>query len=243
MHLKLSLVFSFIFCFVRAGFAQQEHEDLYLFFDENVGVENTLLFNGIENIDLERTIDEANKYLLPGRDFKNGSLIYDNQFFPKVPMRFNLVDDALIVSINDGGENSVFKLINKKVQQFTLEDRKFVFIATPPNSVLPEGFYQDFYQSEKFKIFKKYLKREFKVLDRSNPYYRYEFLDPEYFLFYDNNYYGFNSNRDVAEIFPSMKKEIRNFYKENRQLRKSNPDAFISQLFTEISRLFSQEKN
>ena len=242
MHSKISLVLSFMFCTLGSSYAQQNNEDLYTFFDQTVGIENTLLFNGVENIDLQRTIDEDNKYLLPGREFVNGSLVYDKQFFAKVPMRFNLVDNDVIVNLSKGQENSVFKLIKEKIERFTLDGREFVFIGEQPNSDISKGFYQDLYESGDFRVFKKYLKREFKMLDRSNPYYRYEFLDPEYYLLYENSYYEIDSRNDLADLFPSLKKEIRSFFKDNKQLKKTDSDKFMFRLFAEMTRLTNQEK-
>ena len=237
MHLTSRLAIGFLLFSVNLSQAQQDHSELYQFFDKNVGAENTLLYNGIENIDLQRTIDDANKFLLKGRDFEKGSLVYDGQFFPEVPMRFNLVDDEIIVSLKNDQENSIFKLIKEKVERFTLDDRDFVFIPANANSEISEGFFQELYKSGNFEVFKKYLKREFKILDRTNPYYRYEVIDPEYYMKYDKSYYKINSWKDLATHFPSFKKDIRKFYKDNKQLRKEDPDRFTTQLFTEVTRL------
>ncbi|MDR5590440.1 hypothetical protein [Christiangramia sp. SM2212] len=222
--------------------AQQNFKDVYLLFDKTVGYENTVLLNGIENIDPEKTINSKNKFLNSSSDFTVGSITYDGQYFPEIAMRFNLVDDEVLVRLPIDKAFTTFKLITRKIESFEISGHYFIKLNVISETDELSGFYEQFFKSGNFRLLKKFRKKGDKELDKNFLYYEYKFKKPSYHFWYKENYYSANSRRNLFAIFPSISKEIRSFYKDRRNVRKKNPDKFMEQLFVEITNLLNLEK-
>lgn len=231
-----------VFCFCLAGISPvyligQGSTEIYNTFDNVVGFENTVLYNGIESLDLQKTINEKNKFLFTTTNYSIGTIVYDGQYFPAVRLKFNVVDDRLLAQIPVNGRYSSFQLITQKIENFSLNGHHFQKLDDPDNNISFKGFYEQIFSGDEVKVFKKYQKSEKKKLDKSYIYYEYSPDDPEYYLKYKGEYYAVNSKSEVIEVFPSLKKEIRQTYRSEKDLRKSNSDAFMILLFNQIVNL------
>ena len=242
MNLNFPIFLLFLFSFNVVLVAQENEKEVYLLFDDIVGLENTVLSNGIENIDLQKTLSNNNKYFLSQSKFESGSVVYDNQYFPNVSLKYNVIDDELIISIPNGKSNSTFELVTEKVSSFTLSNHKFEYIKEKSDGVLQTGFYEVLYEKNTFNVLKKYIKSSDKKMDRSYLYFNYEFDEPDYFFSYNGSYYKLDSWRDLSDLFPDLKKEIRIYFKKYNLLQKTDRDTFTIQLFQEISRQITQDK-
>lgn len=226
----LSLSVNLPFC----SNGQTEYADIYDSFDSTVGLENTVLFNGIESLDFQKVVEEKNMFWLTSSGFTEGNLVYDGQFFPKILLKFNVFDDRLLVRIPINKGYSSFQLITEKIENFTLKGHHFRNLKVAAGDTDLKGFYEEFLLIKKIEVFKKYRKREKKRLDKGYVFYEYYPDDPEYFLKYNGEYWSVNSKREIIEVFPEFKKEIRQIYRNQKDLRKNNIDAFMKLLFNKI---------
>ncbi len=222
--------------------SQTSHEkaanpNLYRAFDTAVGLENTVLFNGIESVDLQKSINDKNMFLFPSGNFIVGDVFYDGQFFPGVQLKFNVVDDRLLVRIPMDGSYSAFQLITEKIERFSMNGHSFRKIKPTSKEDPYKGFYEELVVGEEAVLLKKHRKTEKKRLDKDFIYFEYNPDDSKYILNLKGDNYPVNSRREIIDVFPELKNEIRVTYRKEKSLRKSDPDAFMKLLFSKIINL------
>ncbi|MCM8569915.1 hypothetical protein NE848_11035 [Gramella jeungdoensis] len=209
----------------------QTAEKVYEVFDSRVGLENTVLFNGFQYQDPVKTINDNNKFLFPGNEYSNGEVSYSGHYFFDVKLKFNLVDDRLFIKIAYDSTSAFFQLITEKIDSFIIRDIQFIRLDY---SEEVKGFYQKLFSSKDYSLYKKYRKDSNEKHDKSFFYYEYKFTDPQYVLIYNEKPFQANSRRDVIDIFPDKKSEIKQFYKEQKSLSKRDMDAFMENLLKGI---------
>ena len=221
------LFFSFSKCF------GQQEDEIYQYYNTIVGIENTGLFNGIEYIDNKAVLNDHNKFFIPASSFTKGWIVYDNQYYPNIKMKYNLVDDRVLVELGDDNRQSTFQLITAKIKEFGLAGH--IFFRLKGNGGVPEGFYEKIYSDGTRFIYKKLRKKEFRRMDKQYLYYEYFQDKPSYFYVNANDEaFSLNSANDFIKIFPEKKKSIRKFYREQKILYKQNLDKFNQMLMTTI---------
>lgn len=236
------LSISLYFIVISNVSGQTQNQEAYKWLDNITGIENTILFNGIEFIDEERTVNEKNKFLYSSQEFKPGSVTYDGQFFPDIRLKYNVYDDVVLVKLSFKDKISIFQLITSKIDQFSIRENRFINLSNQRNLHGIKGFYQLLGRYPEFSIYKKYRKRPDKKLDRDFLYYEFKDLDPEYYLEYQNEFLSVNSRGELYSIFPEYKQEIKSLYKQKDNMRKSNPDAFMVLLFQNLSNLIKRNQ-
>ncbi|HEA19618.1 hypothetical protein LCGC14_1009930 [marine sediment metagenome] len=225
----------FIF-FISALSAQTAKENAsYLnWFDFEVGLENTPLFEGLGYVETYKSINEKHKFF-NSDDFLNGSIVYDGQAYYDVRLKYDLYSDVVVINIKDGFEAVALQPKKSKIISFTVEKSDFINIGLPDAS-LPEisGFFEILFSSSKLKLLKKHSKRRVKKIGN---FVYYEFIEDNFnILLYDGQYQVVSSNRDFRILFPDFKKEIRKY-----KIRKSDRDATMKALVNRISLLMSEE--
>lgn len=235
MKIYFFLVIS-IFCFPYFLLAQEEQKekDVYEWFDAVTGLENTSLFTGIEYKEEHVMINEKHKFFLTSL-FKPGTIYYEGQAFYNINMKYNIYDDLLVVRLpKTGGGEETFKLNSGKVQGFQMEGHKFLNIITGEEKSLQSGFQEVLFETRELKLFKDHERRIFLRRDGSYPY--HEFNDPgaEYTVMQKEQFFRIKNRRDLINIFPEYEQVIKNYYKVEGKLQKSNPDDFMIGLFEAI---------
>lgn len=209
----------------------------YNWFDGIVGIENTDLFNGVEYIEQHVMINEKQKYFRSVL-FLPGSVVYDGQRYFDVEMKYNVYDDLLLLK---GIGEKPMQLHKDLVTEFSLEGHSFINIQADGSDV--EGFYELLLEEEQLRLLKKHTKKPQKFLDKSFTYYEFHDDTSRYAVYYREDYFPVNNRRQVLRAFPDHSGEIRRFYRRNQSLAKSKPDAFMTGLFKELSRLSSYPNN
>ncbi len=242
---KSTIVFLFL-PFVFLGQAQKEEITYYNWFDNVIGQEHTGLYNGKQyvNLDINRVFGEKHAFFLSDKVLK-GSITYDGQTYYGVDMKYNLETDKLLVALKPGAVASILQLIRDKVDEFTINDYKFIRIdGFTENNTVINGFHEILLQNASYQLLKRHKKTKRKRLENlgGNKLYS-EFLSAnKYVLFADGNYRSIKSKTDIIKIYPALKKEINQFYNKNKALRKSKPDRFIQRLFEKVIRQSSPSK-
>lgn len=213
----------------------QDDSELYKWFDQQISVENTRILNGVEYVEKHRSINEKNKFFV-NSDASPGSVLYDGQWFPDLPIRYNVFDDLLVAQIESGLGITILHLIKDKIGRFKINNYNFINVkpGLSSNSAV-QGFYEILMETSQLKILKKHHKKIIEKRDRQVAYFEFENIEGHYAFFYRDTYHLLKSRRDLIAQFPKIKDEINNYYQTHSSLLRAQPDQFMIQLFKEIN--------
>lgn len=233
---SLSFFLPFLF-FSTADFYSQsaEEKSLYLAFDQVTGPENSGLINGVAYVEQHRTINEKHKFFLSER-FHSGYVEYNGQPYYDVDMKYNIHDQLLFVKVVHNLGETVLQLVKERLDAFHINGREFVNIKDPAGREAGvTGFYEVLLENSELRLLKRHSQQMSKRLGDRLVYYEFDHQKNDPVLNYDGNYYEISSRRDLFQVFPDRKKEIREYYRSNRSARKSNLDKFMTNLLRELT--------
>jgi len=231
----LILIFGLFLNICNLYSQNSKEQSIYNFFDNKVGIENLGVNNGYVYKDIYTTIDNNSMYYV-SNNFVKGSLNYDGQTYYDVNLKYNTYKDELIFSPHGESKYSSISLIQDKTSSFSMNGKNFVNLNKKIAS-LPElttGYYEVTALRDGFNFYIKHFKKlENKTVD--NKVYSNFIESNSYFVFYNNTFYTSNSKGEILKIFPNQKKQINDFYAMNREIRKSDNDQFMINLFKHIN--------
>ncbi len=202
--------------------------------DSLVGYENLAYNNGLVYYNKYKVTSQNTSQFLENK-YNLGILQYNNQTFYDVNMKYDVFEDVLLFKSNSqlALETS---LITKQVDYFILKNKKFRKIETvsADNIVtVNAGYFEENEINEKSTLFVKH-KKIIKVDSRSEKlshiFYDYKI----YYIYYNNKLEEISSKNDIIKLFPTLKKEIKQFYKENSNQKENNIQLFYQNLFKTI---------
>lgn len=233
-HLSGLFCFSFFFIFCSAINGQQKNKsEFYKWFDANLGIENSILFNGTRPSENTRSKDGSHKFYLTSA-FIPGNIVYQNQPFFDIPLKYDIHEDEILINLTADTKSSIIKLIKANVQRFSLQNKQFVQLADPNQSVLVNGFYEVLYESPYLSLYKKHHKIKKDRIVQKEVYTDYKEED-SYLMKKQDEYQPVSNKNELIKIFPEHKTIINNFYKQYDKLRESDFDAFLIKLSKNLS--------
>lgn len=233
--------FYLFFClmFNLYGFTQvnsiKENSKDYQVYDSFIAYENSNVFNGLEYVDQYRSLRVENHKFYSSSDYLNGFVVYNNQPYFNVKMKYDLLNDLVVLEfVNKKVAN--LSLNSSLVSQFVLKNDKF--FRLPETEVLMpfygNGFFKEGYKGIDCALYVKYKKSKMEKLKNNKVY--YTFKDHEVFvLFYKKKYYRINSKKDIVAAIPEREKEILSYYKSNKLLYKKGKYQFLVKLLTKLN--------
>ena len=230
------LVFVYLSVFAVQLQAQQaDQRNYYNWFDEQVGIENTGLFNGIRYKELYRIKNGKHKfYKIP--EYQTANLWYDGQPYYDIPLKYDLFEDQLIVSLETDSGSSIIQLLKEKVKGFQLDNKQFVHlkgIQVFKSKEKIDGFYEVLEEGNSLILYKKHRKLRKKVLE--NKAVLNEFRNDDlYYILHENLFYPIKNKNDLIKIFPQRKKQINAFFSGNTYLMDTDYDLFMTQIADRI---------
>lgn len=233
---RLSIIyFSFplIFFYSIINYAQ-ESADLkgyYNWFDTTIGIENTVLFDGVRYFEKYRTLKGDHKFYQSSQ-FTRGEIEYDGQPFYDIDLKYDIYEDAIIANLKSKTTTSIIQLNKNRIDNFKIYNKTFIKVMTEPGVF---GFYETIYSDANLELYKKYFKVMKSYIKNQNAFYNTFKNREAYILNYANTYNKFTSKSDLKKIFTNQKKEINSYYRTNKSLRKTNNDLFLQNLAKEIS--------
>lgn len=235
-----SLIFKVMLLFCRTIFSQDNNDiaEPYIWFDSLIGIENTEINNGTVYIEELKTEENKNTHkFFSTNKYQLGNICYDNQNYFNVLMKYDLYEDQIIVKIKKKSNYSTIKLVQEKVQNFSINSNYFVnhkfFKNTTSTSSF--SFYQILFESKELSLFKVNKKESSELIKEMKLY--YEFNNKNfYYILYNDNMYLIKSKKDIKRIFPIYKKDIYSFYKKNKKLFKKDKNTFFIQLTEQIQK-------
>jgi len=236
----ISILFT---CFSTSIHGQTANNSLYEAFDKTVGKNNSGLNNGKIHLNTLRQINDTHRYF--GIDkYRTGNVIYDNQEYTGVSLKYDVLNDVLISKVN--GENNTIgiNLIRDKTAAFYLDGKKFVNLnfGNPTVPSFVNGFYEEYTENSKLALFTKFSKTKVEVLQNDGVFYRFE-QNIEYILGYQGNYYRINSAKDAIRILPEQEKNINDYYGMNAAMERTDKPMFMKNLIKYISNFLPTPTN
>lgn len=208
--------------------AQQEQAAYLNWFDKQVGLENTVLYEGIVYREMYRTINDKVKFYKTG-EWLSGSVVYAGQLFSNLRLKYDVFEDQLLIKKLDRLGGGPMLLFKDKVSSFIIDGTEFVNINNPKIDRSFNGYFELLWSND-IRLLAKHRKNDFIRKDRSASYYEFIDRDKEYMLEVGNNHYPINKKRDLQQLFPDLKKDIDSFYQKNKRLRSRDIDAFMISL-------------
>jgi len=232
---SLALVLSNSLILAQAAQSDTEH---YKQFDEIIGIENTGLYNGIGVVEKYRVINEHHKFY-ETTDFLPGSIVYNQQFYAGLEMKYDLDEDVVLLNQESGLRIVLLQPIKNKIERFTINDHVFVNINDSLSRAYNiSGFYEVLLKNPELQLLEKHIKKRFKHEGKKSLY--YEFKSRNFnILFYDNSYYTVGNRKDFIKIFPGFKKEIEAY--SRKTFSKSNYRRHLVALTKRIHELLLQQ--
>jgi len=224
--------FFLTFCLKVSG--QQKNEiEFYNWFDENLGSENSLLFNGTRPSENTRSKDGSHKYYM-SPSFIPGNIVYQDQPFFNIPLKYDINEDEIIINLTSGTKSSIIKLIKANVQRFTLQNKQFIKLQDGDQKLIVNGFYEVLFESSDLSLYKKHHKTKKERIFQKEVY--TDFIDEDAYLIQRlGKYHTISNKNDLIKIIPEQRSTINRLYKENDKLRKTDLDAFLTKLCKNLS--------
>lgn len=235
MKLKVSLILLFIIFHSQHTtlYAQNKTED---YFDTVVGKENLPLNNGAFYFSTYKTLDTHPFY--NSNKFSIGSIIYDEQLYNNVNLKYDNHRDILVFKPYGETENFGIILTEKMIKEFTLQNKHFINLSliTKDSIKSIQGFYEENWQGSNFIFFIKH-KKDRREYIKDNVIYNEFGIYNEFLVAKNNSYFIINSKKNITDLFKEQEKEIRAFYDDNSKLSKENKTSFYEKLFRYIDQL------
>lgn len=225
MHSIKYLILS-IFLF-KCFFSFAQSNDVFIWFDNQVGIENTALYNGVEFKNIYNLLNNKHRFFETS-DFVIGDVSYDNQTYFNVLLRYDLFGDQLIVQLKTSHSTNEILLLNEKISEFRIDNSFFEALNERTEENIPlTGFYQILTQNENFKLYKKNRKRRSSTHRNNTVYYEFNESNPEYILQTRDGFFRIARMRNLTSKFPQYRKELNNF-KWNSKAFESNDSMLIA---------------
>ena len=198
-------------------------------FDQFLERDNLPISNGILHISPYRITNGKNRYY-PTDGFSQGNVEHNNQWYFKVPIKYDLFSDLIIYKTLDSETISI-ELTQESVQSFSINNKKFLYLTggLNLNSVIKNGYYEENYKGKHFTFYIKHKRTKRDVLKNQSV--MHEFDDYySYYLFADSIFHRIQTKKDLIRLYPNVKSKINDFYIMNRSLEKNDKTAFYELL-------------
>ncbi|WP_299682047.1 hypothetical protein [uncultured Tenacibaculum sp.] len=227
--MKKFITFFSILLFIQISFGQEKAENrlIYSFLDKAIGNVNTKLSYGpvYKEKYIKKTKDNHNFFKTDL--FKKGSVTYRNETFFNVFIKYDLVEDFIILKIEH--QNQHVSIIPEKdfLSSFNIGTTSFVKLKN-------FGFVEKLEEQKQYGIYRKHYKVSKENNDGNYIHHTFQKKQDRYILHTKNNYYTVKSKRDFKKIYPEKKKIISKFFNQNKSLFKNDFSQFISKLMKTI---------
>ena len=229
--------FFFLLVFLTSGMliSQDLESKIYTQFDNLLGLESTSIFNGKRYFEKYRFFENNHPYYFTS-NFENGDVTIDNQNYYNVKIKYNLIEDNLILSLNQENNFLALTLTKEKVNKFKLNNSVFVNSTFLKNQIEDLGYFEEILSGSSI-LYKKHYKIINTEIRKNNIYNNFK----SNFSFWLNTSSGLKeitNQKSIIKIFPSQKNKIKQFFKINKNLYKEKPTQFYKNLIQNIDTTF-----
>lgn len=205
----------------------KHNEAIYRWFDQQIGLENTVLYNGYLD-DGDGYFEKENAYKDSHRyynqfDFYEGSLIYDNQFFNNINIKYDLFEESLLLTLKNSNNNlRTIKPLNNKVKSFSIDEKQFINLNYLQNEgIQKKGYVEVLLETGNFNFYRKHFKQKNEIWSGGKLEYKFTYKTLD-FLYYKNALIKLKNKRQLLKIFPEYKSTIREYLNGKRNNEENN---------------------
>lgn len=226
------IIFTSYLLFSLISYAQNSVES---YFDNELKKENLVISNGKLFTNSFKTLETDQFYTTK---YSIETLQYKNQTYADVSLKYDIHRDILIFRPFGESENFGIELISEHVNSFTLKNKTFVNLSLATNDSIDfvKGYFEENFKSEKINFYIKHKKDTKEFINNQRIYNRFQNYN-RYILSLNNVFYEIKNTKDLIKIFPSLKKDLKQFSNENASLLKTDKDAFFEKMIKKISTL------
>lgn len=211
------------------------NESVYNWFDKTIGKENLGVNNGAIHTNYNLRLNDQNRYL-DSNKFIIGNVNYDAQDYFDVNLKYDIYNDELILKPYGESDYISITLAKEKVKAFTIYNTKFVNLNLELPLEFSKGYYEENLMGKSFVFYIKHYKIKEEILKGNSVFTNYFYIN-KFILFSENKFNKINSKSDILKLFPDYKREITNFYKTYKDLKKQNELKFTKNLMIYINNL------
>ena len=214
------------------GQKQDDKKDIYVLFDNVVGLDNTSIYNGNEYREEFRTLDNNYPYF-DSPDFITGTIEYNGELYFNISIKYNLYNQEVIAKLKSkNASETVIKLYNSRIGSFVINNRKFLNISPSNNGI--SGFFEEVFIDTQHKLLIKHKKFKKDLYRNEQMYVEYVTAKKEFLILKNDTYNILDSKKDITNVFPDSKQKINQFYRDYRSLRKADYSQFLIKLLQEL---------
>lgn len=186
--------------------------------------EQQILYNG----KIWRNLYSATKgdQFLFSNDFLAGNVSIGDRVFEDASLRYDIYDDELQIMTPQG---VILSLNKENIDAFTLwyNNRQYDFIKKDEYNISKRNGYLNILYNGRLKLYVKF-RKEILLLAVDNKYDLFTLIQHIY-LEKGSKMYLLRKKRDVINLFPEYKDEIKDFLRHNKiSLSRKDPDSFMA---------------
>ncbi|WP_075341286.1 hypothetical protein [Tenacibaculum agarivorans] len=205
----------------------KQHELLYSLLDNTINNVNTKLSYG--TVYKEKYIKRSKEThnFFKTNVFQKGSITYRNEIFYNVFIKYDIVDDYVVLKISN--LNQHISIIPEKefVENFKIGATSFI-------KTKPYGFIEKIASNKHYSLFRKHRKVSKDNQDKNFVHHTFKKEKDLYILQKDEQYTIVKSKRDFIKIFPEKKKVISKFFQKHKKQLKNDFKEFSIELMKVI---------
>ncbi|GAB1857260.1 hypothetical protein MHTCC0001_20960 [Flavobacteriaceae bacterium MHTCC 0001] len=232
---------------INYSFTQNDttNAEYYKLYDAYLLPKNLGILNGREYLDIfpESILGaKTNNKFYGSFDFLRGYVLYDGQPYYNIKLKYELIHDLLLLPFVH--ERMNFLSLNPEmVDEFILKGSKFKRLpkVLELNSIYGNGFFKEEYEGKEFFLYVKYVKKAVEKIEGRSL--KYDFRESRFYIIgHKNQYYQITSKKRLTEIFPSLRKAIKLFYRKNKTLKRNDKEQFYINLLKNLDYLGSRNE-
>lgn len=222
MYKKLLLFIILIY-----SFSFSQNKEYLIAFDNSVGFENLPFHNGVFHVDVYKHSLATEKGLYFLSNIESGSIVFENQFYPNLNLRYDVYSDQLVYYETKNATNGGIILEKTKIKEFFINDFHFINNETLGYLQINQIF------KDNNKLLTKHIKSKSDRIRFNSVVY---FFKDKFNFYFEKNgkLFLLRNQKSILNLYSNKKKEISNFYKKNKLLFKKNPTDFYKNLFLTI---------
>lgn len=223
----------FILFFYSLFIHSQSSEELNNHVQFKIGIQNSLLFNGITYTNNYRVLSTKNQFLNESLAYSKGTIFTEGISFTDLEIKYDVFSQEIVIKPDPETSHLGIIINSSKLDGFKLFNKTFINIR---NDSIVKGYYELAVELSFLKLLIKHKKDKIRKLNEKTIHYEFE-NKYEYAIINDNKYFIVNSKKNWIEIYPKFKKEIKQFYSSNKSLEKKEEIVFMKKLAQYINNL------
>jgi hypothetical protein len=194
------------------------------------------LHNGIEYGEYT-SLQEEHPFFL-NNDWMEGSIIYQNDYYNKVPLQFDISADKVITEHATSGAK--IQLINSKITAFTINNHRFIKLQAKSGDTLKltPGFYEMLTEGPHLTLLTKRLKTLQRKVEANETRAEFEEVN-RYYYSKNGRYYPVKSKKSALQPLTDRRSQVKQYLKKNKiRFGVTRENALI-----EIAKFYNTIKN